>query len=128
MNFNVGLVLLIGLAAGCQSVTPGPDAAELLVTFEARPFSEVQLGGSKRGYHGGEQWPVSLHVRQAVRQVEKAYGLTRQDAWPIESLELFCVVFSVPDHRDIETLVQALQLDRRVADAQPMNEFEGMLS
>ncbi len=128
MNDHLPLVVLIVLAAGCQTAPPGPATQELLVTFEMRQFSEVRLGGSKRAYHGGEPWPVSLHVRRSVRHVEKTYGLTRKDAWPIESLGLFCVVFTVPDDREIATLIQAVQLDQRVAYAQLMNEFEGMFS
>ncbi len=131
MNRHLYVALLIFVAAGCQTAppaTPGTSTQELLVTFETRDFSDIQLGGSKRSYHGGDLWPVSLHVRQSVRHIENAYDLTRKDAWPIESLSLFCVVFTIPDDRKIETLIQALKKDRRVADAQPMNEFEGMFS
>ncbi len=128
MKYHLPLVLFIILASGCQTTPRGPATQELLVTFEAREFSDVLLGGSKRSYHGGDLWPVSLHVRKSVRRVEKKYGLTRKDAWPIESLDLFCVVFAVPEDRDIEEVIESLKLDRRVTDAQPMNEFKGMLS
>ena len=131
MNGYLFLTLLIVFSAGCQTApqgSSGTSTQELLVTFETRNFSDVRLGGSKRTYHGGDLWPVSLHVRQTVRHIEKAYELTRKDAWPIESLSLFCVVFTVSDDREIETLIQALKTDRRVADAQTMNEFEGMFS
>ncbi len=130
MRYHGLLITLVVLAAGCQSAPapPGQATNELLVTFAAGQFSDVVLGGSKRAYHGGDLWSVSLHVRQSIRQIERAYGLTRKDDWPIESLGLFCVVFTVPDDREIDSLIQSLQLDRRVADAQPMNEFKGMIS
>ncbi|MCZ6855687.1 MAG: S8 family serine peptidase [Gammaproteobacteria bacterium] len=127
MNYYLLLVMFIVLASGCQTTPAGSATHELLVTFETGKFSDVLLGGSKRAYHGG-LWPISLHVRQSVRRVENAYGLTRKDAWLIESLDLFCVVFTVPEDREIEKVIEALKLDRRVADAQPMNEFEGMFN
>jgi subtilisin family serine protease len=44
-------------------------------------------------------------------------------AWPLESLDLHCVVFSVNEDREISEVVAALSSDARIESAQAVQEF-----
>jgi hypothetical protein len=44
-------------------------------------------------------------------------------AWPLESLELHCVVFAFDDDREVSEVIAALSSDTRIESAQPVQEF-----
>jgi len=49
--------------------------------------------------------------------------LRRVEGWPIQSLDVYCEVLTVPEGRDVAEVVAALKRDPRVDLAQPMNLF-----
>lgn len=100
---------------------------QLLVTFSEKKRANNFTAGSKRFYHGGGQWSASLHLHQRISAVANDFALTERDAWPIDSLNLYCVVFEAPPDENMDQLLAALNADARVSAAQPMNEFHGMI-
>jgi subtilisin family serine protease len=63
-------------------------------------------------------------VERVLTQLARDNHLERVDGWPIESLDVYCEVFAVPDGRALEDVIAALDADPRVELVQPMNVFE----
>jgi hypothetical protein len=105
-----------------------PSSRQILVTLaQAKNARQIPLG-SRRSYHGGGDWSASLHVRKSIADITQEFDLIEIDAWPIESLDLYCVVFSLAQNHDRSKVLAALNGDRRINFAQTMNEFHGMLA
>jgi subtilisin family serine protease len=123
--------LLPLLTAACVMHPPlpaVPTERQVLVILDDEEAGHVLPAGSKRGYRGDAQWPVSLHARSDARRLARDHGLRELHAWPVAELALFCVVFQVPDSVSRQALIGRLDADSRVKRAQPVNEFQGMLS
>ncbi len=130
------LVAVLLTLVSCQSHQAGDRAAdyrpgdvqELLVTFRSRAENHWLPGGSGRTYHAGGNWSMPLQLQAQVKRLAKVFQLTRTDAWPIRSLDLDCVVFTVAAQRDLPALLARIKQHPGVVDAQPMNEFTLMAS
>lgn len=125
------LALALSLTAACAMRPPLPDLPperQVLVILTDDLTSHLLPAGSRRAYRGDRQWPVSLHTRADARRLASDYRLRELYAWPIPHLELFCVVFQVPESVNPQTLIHRLGQDPRVTHAQPVNEFQGMIA
>ena len=98
----------------------------LLVTLPQQPSRPLQYAGSSpRGYRG-RGYKTSQRVKRVAARLAKAYGLRRVDEWPIQALDVHCVVYEVPPGRPLEEVLERLRRDVRVESAQPMNIFRVM--
>lgn len=125
------LALLLPFATACtlRPPLPGlPAERQVLVILNDDKGNPPLPTGSQRGYRGDRQWPVSLHTRADTRRLATDYRLSELYAWPIPHLELFCVVYQVPEWLNRQALIHRLGQDPRVAHAQPVNEFQGMIA
>jgi hypothetical protein len=125
------IALLTWLTAACAIQPPLPSVPterQVLVIFTDDEAGHPLPAGSKRGYRGDAQWPVSLHARADAHHLGRTHGLRELHAWPIPQLALFCVVFQVPETLSRQELISRLDGDPRVERAQAVNEFQGMLS
>ena len=126
----LAVLLVLTISLGCQhAATPPADVGQqILVTVATKGSGERAIyGGSRRSYHG-QEWPISLHTQAALRSIARAHDLHETDAWPIDSLDLFCVVFSTPAGSNMSALLAALRNDNRIVTAAPMQEYHGMLA
>jgi Subtilase family len=133
-----GAMLCVALvfAGGCSSnpvridsrslgsqVSLSPDRF-IIVAVENAPTAYVAHAGSTpRGYDAVADYGPSLHAREAMRAVEKEYGLKEVNAWPIDPLHIHCAVLEIPSGADRTTLLAALAKDKRVTLTQPLQTF-----
>ena len=109
------LLVLDGCATARQSIVP----QRLVIVTVADD------GGSRippRGYHR-PGYRISETAAIALAGLERDYGLTRVDGWPIGLLDVYCAVMAVdPDH-DVDATLARISGDPRVHLAQPMQSF-----
>jgi subtilisin family serine protease len=65
----------------------------------------------------------SPSVDRIITQLAHEHDLRRVEGWPIQSLDVYCEVLSVPVGRDVVDVIAALKRDPRVDLAQRMNLF-----
>lgn len=135
MSHRVGLWLLLCslvLAGGCQGLpresaaTAPEDAQRILVTFEQSPDAARAVLGSRSHYHFRDNWRAPLHLRARIGQFARAHALVELDGWPIASLDMYCVLFAVPQGSDLSRVLSELRADPGVLIVQPLNQFYGM--
>ncbi|HEX7037170.1 MAG TPA: S8 family serine peptidase [Pseudomonadales bacterium] len=125
------LTLLVLLVAGCATRPPlgaVPVDRQVLVVLHDAGAAPLLPAGSKRGYRGDLTWSGSLHARRRADALLRDHGLRELHAWRVDDLALLCLVLEVPIGVDRATLVRRLDGDRRVAHAQPVHEYRGLIS
>jgi subtilisin family serine protease len=97
---------------------------QLVVTFrDERPALAIEAGAtptlraSRAGYAG------SAYAQRIVNRLARDYQLERVTDWYIKTLGVHCVVYRLADGATRDATLAKLRADRRVADAQPMQEF-----
>jgi subtilisin family serine protease len=113
-------------SVGATAEAIGAEAAgQILVTFEQRPARRMpRAGSSPKGYGGARSYQASPRSKRTASKLARDYDLREVDAWPIEALEVHCVVYEIPEGRSAEEMVTLLEQDPRVEMAQPMRIFE----
>ena len=130
------LALVMMLVGACSSAPPRVESRALgnqvsqspdrliIVAVDSAPAAYVaSAGGTPRGYDAVADYGPTSHARQAMRAVEKEYGLREVNAWPIEPLHIHCAVLEIPSGADRNTLLAALAKDQRVKLTQPLQTF-----
>jgi subtilisin family serine protease len=131
---KLALALAAALLAGCASSTgPRPDesaaAAEqtasrqILVTVRQPATLAAGLTGAPNQRYLQRRYGPSPTVDRVLTQLAHEHDLRRVEGWPIQSLDVYCEVLSVPEGRDVAEVVKALNRDSRVDLAQRMNLF-----
>jgi hypothetical protein len=124
------------IAAGCSSTPVRIDSRALgsspvqspdrfiIVAVENTPAAFVaHAGGTPRGYDAAADYGAGAPAREAMRAVEREYGLREINAWPIAPLNIHCAVLEIPSGADRATLLAALSKDKRVKLTQPLQTF-----
>ena len=114
------------VAAGCTgNLRPvHPDRAG-----SAASVSSVGPSGQAVGPASGDRVMVTLHPgpprrwQRTVAELRDNFGLRAVGLWPIEALDVPCVLFELPSERDPERLIARLGRDPRVESAQPVFTF-----
>ena len=131
---RLALVLAAALLAGCAS-SPGarPDqsaaAAEqeasrqILVTVRQPATLAAGLTGAPNQRYLQRRYGPSPTVDRVLTQLAHEHDLRRVEGWPIQSLDVYCEVLSVPEGRDVGEVIAILNRDSRVDRAQRMNLF-----
>jgi hypothetical protein len=130
------LTVVMILAGACSSAPPRiesramgnqpsqPADRFIIVAVENAPAAYVAHAGSTpRGYDAVVEYGPTSHARQAMRALEREYGLREVNAWPIEPLHIHCAVLEIPAGADRNTLLAALSKDHRVKLTQPLQTF-----
>src|SRR5690606_21099644 len=81
------------------------------------------VGGTAHGYGPSRGYRVSASAAAVVKELSRAYTLTPVAEWPIEALEVHCIVFRIPASATRDEVLRVLREDRRVLIAQALNEF-----
>jgi hypothetical protein len=96
----------------------------IIVAVDSTPATYVAHAGSTpRGYDSVADYGPTSHARQAMRALEREYGLREVNAWPIVPLHIHCAVLEIPPGADRSTLLAALAKDQRVKLTQPLQTF-----
>jgi len=131
----VPLVMLAGLfallaevpAAAAETETGPPS--RVLVTFsdglDGKSSNKPVPGKS---YRYRSRYRISAAVRQQADALAEEYDMTLVDDWPIESLQVYCVVYEPGTVIALPLLLEKLNRDVRVESAQEMHYFESTTS
>ncbi len=125
---TIGLSRALCAAEGAAGEGGPPDARELerhlLVTLAEAPRRPLPpVGSTPRAYGGARGYKSSARARRLARRLAKRHGLTRIDGWPIESLDVYCVVYEVAADRSIDEALSRLTADPLVESVQRMGVF-----
>lgn len=122
------LVLLIAACASRTELDAVPAGRQLLVVLNDPRPTPLLPAGSKRGYRADVAWSGSLHARRRADALLEEHGLRELHSWRIPDLALYCLVLEVPPGIDRGELIRRLGADRRIAGAQPVHEYRGLIS
>ena len=131
---RLALVLAAAMLAGCASSTgsrPDESAAaaeqtasrQILVTVRQPATLAAGLTGAPNQRYLQRRYGPSPTVDRVLTQLAHEHDLRRVEGWPIQSLDVYCEVLSVPEGRDVAEVIAALNRDSRVDRAQRMNLF-----
>ena len=127
MKFPVALaVLLICLFGGANTLASDEERREILVTLQNDSVGALRT--TRAPYQFRKRYQVSPGTRRRAAAIEREFSLERLDDWPIDSLSVYCVVYSVPSGRDLDHVIDALRADSRIHSVQRMNEFSSSAS
>ena len=95
----------------------------VLVNFASK--AEVNSWQTSQNYtYASQNWRRPLGIHRPIQELEAEYSISVVDEWPIDSLELYCVVFAIPDNQSADSILEQLNADDRIAFAEPMETFE----
>ncbi len=100
--------------------------AQFIVVAVANPVTgrPAAVGGTAHGYGTTTNYRVSATATSLIRELARNHSLTLVSEWPIEQLQMHCVLFRIPPGTTREAVIEKLMTDKRVLIAQPLNEFE----
>jgi subtilisin family serine protease len=113
------LLVILAVAAGCAAPAPALPTDRLVIVTVA------DTGGSRmpaRGYHQ-PGYRISEGAALALAGLERDYGLTRVDGWPIDPLAVYCAVMRLDTPAGVDEMLARIAHDPRVRLAQPLQTF-----
>jgi hypothetical protein len=126
----VALVWCGAASAAAPPVLTPPEVrsapGQYIVVAVANPVTgrPSAVGGTAHGYGTSTNYRVSASAAAAIADIAHQYSLTRVSEWPIEQLQMHCVLFRIPPGTTREAMIERLRADKRVVIVQPLNEFE----
>src|SRR6188768_2060321 len=138
-GWRLGIAVALTAAAlvlcGAATAAPPPvltpaevrtAPGQFIVVAVANPVTgrPAAVGGTAHGYGSATNYRVSASAIAVLRDLARAYSLTPVSEWPIEQLQMHCVLFRIPPGTTREAVIQKLLADKRVLIAQALNEFE----
>jgi subtilisin family serine protease len=122
------------LAGGCATTRArhdtvaadfsGAASRQILLTVRQTEAFAIGLTGTPTQRYMQRRYGPTPSVERILSQLAREHELERVDGWPIESLQVYCEVFAVPDDRRLADVIAALDADPRVELVQPMHLFE----
>src|SRR5215831_9176716 len=100
-----------------------PDQLIVITVENSAETLATRAGSTPRGYDSNVSYHASRAARETIAAIEHEYGLHQVVAWPIDALNVHCVVFRVPTKEERTALLDKLQKDARVRIAQPLQVF-----
>jgi subtilisin family serine protease len=127
---TVWLLFCFGHAAMAQTITLAPRDAQVapdkyVVVTIANPQSSraAAVGGTAHGYGANGGYRVSAAAATTAKDLAQRYSLTAVAEWPIETLQMHCIVYRIGSNASRDEVLRTLREDRRVLIAQELNEF-----
>lgn len=128
------IMLAAALLAGCAGSAPmrtAPSAAateaeaarQILVAVKQPASLAAGLTGAPNQRYLQRRYGPSPSVDRVLTQLAHEHGLRRVEGWPIQSLDVYCEVLTVPAGANVAEVLAALNRDSRVDLAQRMNLF-----
>lgn len=125
-----GALLLATAALAADPVLTPPEVrtapSQFIIVAVANPVTgrPAAVGGTAHGYGSTSNYRVSASASTVIRELSRSYSLTLVSEWPIEQLQMHCVLFRIPPGTTREAMIERLRGDKRVLIVQPLNEFE----
>lgn len=121
------IVVLAALLAACVTAgtvrtEPGAER-QILVTVRQPATLAAGLTGAPNQRYLQRRYGPSPSVDRVLTQLAHEHDLRRVEGWPIQSLDVYCEVLTVPEGRDVADVLATLTRDPRVDLAQRMNLF-----
>jgi hypothetical protein len=142
--WRAAVALFLGALTGVLAADPATAAppevrppeevrtapAQFIVVAVANPVTgrPAAVGGTAHGYGTTSNYRVSASATSMIRELARTYSLTLVSEWPIEQLQMHCVLFRIPPGTTREAVIEKLLADKRVLIVQPLNEFESASS
>ena len=82
------------------------------------------VGGTAHGYGTTTNYRIGASASTVIRDLARKFSLTLVSEWPIEQLQMHCVLLRIPPGTTREAVIEKLATDERVLIVQPLNEFE----
>ena len=132
MRHAFGALLAVLLAACTASSnvrteppagTPEATERQILVTVRQPASLAAGLTGAPNQRYLQRRYGPSPSVDRVLTQLAHEHGLRRVEGWPIQSLDVYCEVLTVPEELDVADVLESLNDDTRVDLAQRMNLF-----
>ena len=128
------LLLAAALLAGCtassdvrtepfSAATAAAAERQILITVQQPASLAAGLTGAPNQRYLQRRYGPSPSVDRVLTQLAHEHGLRRVEGWPIQSLDVYCEVLTVPDDVDLADVIESLNRDARVDLAQRMNLF-----
>jgi subtilisin family serine protease len=124
------LAILASLLAACATSSTvstqsaiGSVSRQILVTVRQPATLAAGLTGAPNQRYLQRRYGPSPSVDRVLTQLAREHELHRIEGWPIQSLDVYCEVLTVPEGRDVPEVLAALNRDPRVDLAQRMNLF-----
>jgi subtilisin family serine protease len=135
LGIAVALAAIAFVLSGAATAAPPPvltppevrtAPAQFIVVAVANPVAgrPGAVGGTAHGYGANTNYRVSASATALIREISKQYSLTRVSEWPIDELQMHCVLFRIPPGTTREAIIEKLKADQRILIVQPLNEFE----
>ncbi|MDH3748434.1 MAG: S8 family serine peptidase [Gammaproteobacteria bacterium] len=104
------------------------QSLRILVTFHgASDGNSANSPIPGRSYRYRTRYRISAIVRKDAKALAHEYEMTPVDDWPIESLNVYCVVYEPRKTESLKSLLQELNDDPRVDSAQEMYDYQSMV-
>ncbi|MBX9902099.1 MAG: S8 family serine peptidase [Burkholderiaceae bacterium] len=100
-----------------------PERLIVVAVNNSPSFVDGRAGSSVGGYGKFRVYSGNAEALELVQAIAKEYGLREVTAWPIDVLNMHCVVMEVMGNSSIEITLEALTKDQRVRLAQPLQTF-----
>jgi subtilisin family serine protease len=130
------IAVVVAVLSACVSAPPlaqrelpalarSDDGRLVIVAVRNKSAGAVRSGAGStlRGYSDTGPYAVSDQARRDLQKLAGSYHLEKISEWPIELLEMHCVVFEIPATANREQLLASLKSDPRVQLAQPLQLF-----
>jgi len=105
----IGLLLAAGAFALPVAATAAPPEvrtpdevrtapAQFIVVAVANPVTgrPAAVGGTAHGYGTTTNYRISATASALIKELTRKYSLTLVSEWPIEQLQMHCVLFRIP--------------------------------
>lgn len=125
----IALVLLPALGAGAAELTPVANAHSerlALVTFADRSLKRAPTGGPGDTYARSADYDSTTWGRRIASELGKRHKLHAVSQWPVLTLGVHCVVYSIDDERSLQAVADELRQEKVVNGVYPMNDFHTM--
>ncbi len=124
------IVILSVLTLSAYAQTESSSAGErlkILITIADPGAAGINLTGRPGpGYRRRGPYFASFETEKAADRIAADFQLERLDDWSIRLLEVFCLVYAVPDNDGVEELLEKLRTRPEVESAQMLNKFKLM--
>jgi len=110
-------------AAPWLGAAANADETYIVVTVRNPRVTDIHAASTSRDYDVAPVYGPSPRARGDANKLASRYALRQVNAWPIEVLELHCVVYAMPSAANKDEVIARLRADRLVESVQPLNSF-----
>ncbi|HSB22423.1 MAG TPA: S8 family serine peptidase [Burkholderiaceae bacterium] len=137
MNRGFAIWLLLLVLAGCAAAPSRAPATPIGEGVRAHPERYVVVtvrnspstvnpyaASTPRGYGGQGPYRASSDAIDLARQIAARHSLREVAAWPIELLNVHCLVYEIASDARRDRVIDELRRDPGVESAQPLSRFD----